>query len=156
MALLCSTLTQTGQQLTVNANSATIASQNYLQLSVPPASTCPKVKSIQFKCSSHRRPGFCKLKRFSPLFLGRSRCTVKRRYWNLQAVPSFQQCCCQLKLPRALRELWWTRWIGTKVRPGEHSDLGAERAVSCMEQHCKKCWNSCSVLTTRVQNWLKE
>ena len=53
MALLCSTLTQTGQQLTVNANSATIASQNYLQLSVPPASTCPKVKSIQFKCSSH-------------------------------------------------------------------------------------------------------
>ena len=53
MALLYSTLTQTGQQLTVTASSATIVSKNYLQLNVPPASTCPKVKSIQFNCSSH-------------------------------------------------------------------------------------------------------
>ena len=47
------TLTQTGQQLTVTATSGIIASQNYLQLTVPPASTCPKVKNIRFKCSSH-------------------------------------------------------------------------------------------------------
>ena len=53
MALLYSTLIQTGQELTVTANSATVVSKNYLQLNVPPASTCPKVKSIQFNCSSH-------------------------------------------------------------------------------------------------------
>ena len=53
MALLYTTLTQTGQQLTVRADSATLVSGNYLQLHVPPPSTCPKVKSITFKCSSH-------------------------------------------------------------------------------------------------------
>ena len=47
------TLTQTGQQLIVSAMDATTASQNYLQLNVPPPNTCPKVKCIQFKCSSH-------------------------------------------------------------------------------------------------------
>ena len=53
MALLYSTFTQTGEQATVSATSGSIASQEYLQLNVPPSNTCPKVKSIQFKCSSH-------------------------------------------------------------------------------------------------------
>ena len=53
MALLYSCLSQTGEQATVSASSGTIASQTYLQLNVPPANTCPKVKKIQFKCSSH-------------------------------------------------------------------------------------------------------
>ena len=53
MALLYTTLTQTGQQITVRADSATLVSEKYLQLNVPPPSTCPKVKSIKFKCSSH-------------------------------------------------------------------------------------------------------
>ena len=50
---MSTTLTQTREQVTLHAVGGTVLSRNYLQLHVPPSNTCPKVKSIHFKCSSH-------------------------------------------------------------------------------------------------------
>ena len=52
MASNFATVTTT-QEAAASADSDTTAYKLYLTLHVPPAETCPKVKSIKFECESH-------------------------------------------------------------------------------------------------------